>query len=216
MTMINGHIFLPYLTNWFNAPANKRVWETEMAELLDGYEQRRALRAVPRRSVSYSIFATSLQQRSRLEAELDAALLSGLACAPLFGRAALLSAGAASGTDTLVQQALVWRWQAGDYAVLLDDSGNFDAIEVSAVSGDGLTLTLASNLTHNWPAQARVWPLMFGKITAGKEQVVTDFHGATTITITELVSGRSVQIGTTPAHVPGVGEQVIGSTNVIG
>jgi hypothetical protein len=201
---------------WQTPPVSRRVWETEITEALLGQETRQALRAVARRQIIFTVTATTPSGRSRLDARVDAALKSGLGCAPLHGRACFLGANLAAGANSLTLAAGgAWNWQAGDYVALLQDDMTFDVLPVTGVAG--LVLSLAATApAYNWTLGALAWPVIFGAFTADKEAAVSGMLAQWKVTVTELVSGRSAQIGVSPAHVPGVGEQVIGSTNVIG
>ena len=120
ITIINGFVLFAHRANWITAPTGKRVWETEIAEVLPGAETRQALRSAARRQLACNLTAATLPERSRLDARVDAAKKSGLACAPLRGRgcplAQILNAG--DPTLTLAAAALAWNWQPGDYAIL--------------------------------------------------------------------------------------------------
>lgn len=214
--IINGCVLFSHGANWATAPACQRIWETEIAESLPGAEARQALRATPRRSLTFTITAATLQERSRLDARLDAAKVSGYACAPLHGRAAFLAAATAAGVNTLTLASSSWAWAAGDYAILIADDLTYDVQPVVGVDNTGLVLTLAGNTTYGWAAGALCWPLLFGKFSAGKEMPLNAWLAHQPVTIKETVSSRAAQIGATPAQPPGVGQQAIGSTNVIG
>ena len=216
ITFVNGFVLISHGANWAVNLRGKRIWQTDIAEALPGNENRSGKRAVSRRQLSFSITAQTLQERVRLEARADAAKLSGLGCAPMHGRSCVLGQIAGAGTNSLVLSQQAWTWQAGDYAILLGpDDLTFDVQPVTAVSMDGLTLTLAENLINNWPAQALCWPVIFGAFTAEKETALDPHHATQKITIAELVSSRSAQVGVTPAPIPGVGKQVVGKTNII-
>ena len=217
ITLINGCVLIPHPANWTTPPRSRRTWQTEIAEALPGAETRQALRAVARRQLTFNVTAATLQERVRLEARMDAALKSGYGFAPLHGRACYLAAAANAGDSALSLQSstLAWAWQAGDYVFLMTDDQTFDILPITNVAGSVLSLP-SSALAYNWPSGQLVWPVIFGAFTADKEEALTGWHANWKITITELVSGRRAQIGVTPAHVPGVGEQQIGSTNIVG
>lgn len=214
ITLYNGCVWLPHRPNWDQRISHKRTWQTEIAEALPGQETRQALRAVPRRQITFAILPVTLQERVRFESRLDAALKSGFACAPLHGRACGLAAAAAAGNTSLIlNHTPAWNWQAGDYVALVSDDLTFD---VAAVLGyAGTTLTLATALNYSWSASSLCWPVIFGKFSAEKLNALTNWHETASLTIAEVTSSRAAQLGSTPAHVPGVGEQIIGSTNTI-
>jgi hypothetical protein len=215
MTSINGYTLFPHPANWDVNPSWSRQWKTGVATGTTGAEQRSALRALPLHTLTYSITATTLPERSRLDARIDQATKSGFGCVPFFGRGICLSADAAAGTNTITLTDFnAWPWAAGDYIILLSDDLTFDAWLVNGVGGT--TLTLAGNLVNSWSAQERVWPLLFGKFSSEAAGLLTMDKEKMKISVAQLVSERNAQLGATPAHVPGVGEQSIGSTNTIG
>lgn len=228
--IVNGCVLFPHMSDWRTKPQHKRTWETEIAESLSGAETRTGMRAVPRRSVTFSITA-DLEERVRLEARMDAAAESGYGAAPLHGRASTLmnAAPAGSQANILLNLGGAWSWKAGDYAILILDDVTYDVAPVinATLTADGTwtadsglpvdqpALSLAVPLNYSWRANTLVWPVIFGKFSPGKETAMTGRHGAVTITVSELTSGRSAQIGAA-APGPGVGRQVIGKTNVVG
>ncbi|MDE2106249.1 MAG: hypothetical protein KGL39_54015 [Patescibacteria group bacterium] len=213
VTIINGCVFFPHANAWQAAVSGRRAWQTEVADSLPGAESRQALRAVARRQHTVTIGALSPQERVRFEARVDAALKSGYGALPLFGRCSFLSAAAASGAGAITVTTDSWHWQAGDYAALLFDDETFDVQAVTNVAGG--VLTLAGPLGFAWANGAIVRPVIFGMFTAQKEMPSNPATAAWTVSVAELTSSRAAQIGATPASVPGVGQQVIGSTNVI-
>jgi hypothetical protein len=215
VTLINGFVLISHFPNWNYPPSAKRIWDSEIAMGLPGGETRQALRAVARRQVTFTVTAQSIQERVRLEARLDAAKLSGLACAPLHGRRSVLAQAANGGGNGLTLASTAWTWQAGDYAALILNDTTFDVIEVAAVDVTGLILTLAGNLANSWAANALCWPVIFGTLTSDKAAAIDSEISQIKITIAELTSGRSAQIGVTPGAGVGVGAQRVGKTNQV-
>ncbi|MGA2788772.1 MAG: hypothetical protein ABSF60_14730, partial [Verrucomicrobiota bacterium] len=77
----------------------------------------------------------------------------------------------------------------------------------------GLVLSLAATApAYNWPLGALAWPVVFGAFTADKEAAVSGMLAQWKVTVTELVSGRSAQIGATPAGAAGIGDMKIEDT----
>jgi hypothetical protein len=214
MISIAGHTLFPHHANWAVAPAWQRRWQTGIGSGVTGAEQRAAARALPLHNLSFAITPYNLQERLRLDARMDQALKSGYACAPFFGRACFLAAGVAAGAAALDLVApAAWSWAAGDYAILLRDDEIYDVILVSSVAGS--TLNLDDVLTCAWLRGDMVRPVLFGTLAAEKQSPDSPWYATLRIAITQLVAERNAQLGSTPAHIPGVGEQVIGSTNTI-
>lgn len=213
ITYINNCVLFPHRPNWGMPPSAKRVWQSEIAASLPGNETRQSLRAVARRQVTFTVTARTLPERARWDGRVNAATKSGLACAPLHGRAAVLAANVNAGANLLTLSSSAWNWQAGDYAILIADDLTFDMAAVRVVEGN--VLTLADDLHFGWPAQALCWPLIFGKFSAQKMNALDGASGEQKITVAELTSARSVTIGNLPATVPGIGTATIGSTFIV-
>ena len=217
MTTINGHTLFPHNGWAAGGPLGyKRRWQTGVATGITGAEQRAALRAAPRHELTCSYVAATLQERSRLDARIDQAKKSGLGCLPFFGRACSLAADAAAGANSITIAANpAWTWAIGDYVIFVQDDLTFDCLPVTNVAG--AVLTLAGNLGYAWPAaSSNVWPLLFGAFSAKAQEAISDWYGKIEVTISQLIAERNAQLGVTPAVPPGVGQQAVGSTNVIG
>lgn len=214
VTLVNGHVLFSHLPDWSAKPKCKRVWETAIAETLPGMETRSALRVVARRSLTFAVTPGGIAERVRLESRLDAANLSGLACAPLHGRGSALAANQNAGDNVLHLAWTCWYWVPGDYVILVQDDLTFDVQAVRDVKG--LALTLQNPLAYAWPAAAYVWPVIFGKLDAAKETLLDGFHASQGLTITERTAAHSAQIGVLPAQPAGVGTAAVGTTDVVG
>ena len=218
VTLINGFVLFSHPADWSEAPAWSRAWETGMAASITGAEQRNAMRNLPRVKLSYLISALSLEERAVLDERLDAASKSGLACCPFIGRGSVLAAGANANAAVLTENS--WGWQPGDFVFLQTPNApqsaylNFDAIEVTAVNG--LTLTLAGNVSRNYPAGSLTWPLLFGKFAMEEQTANTSWHGDVKITVSELTPRGAQALGNVPAAPgPGVGGWKVATTLVI-
>lgn len=195
-----------------------RKWHTGISTGTLGGETRSALRAVPLHRLNCDLVAATLPERSRLDARIDQATKSGLAAIPFYGRAMLLSANAAAGTNSLTLSAAPqWTWAAGDYVVLIQDDTIYDAIKVNSTSGGGLTLQLNSNLANSWTGGAvNVWPALFGKFTPGKYAAASGHVGRWQITVEQLAGERNAQLGVvTPPAGTGIGVDVVGTSNLV-
>jgi hypothetical protein len=208
ITLVNGHVLIPHAADWSVAPTAKRTWRSEVTESLLGGEVRQALRAVPRRTLTFSITATSLGERSRLDARIDAATKSGLACVPFWGRGCPLAAAAQGNSLELAETA--WNWTAGDYGILLLSDLRFDVVQVDAVHQASLTLKAA--LGAQWHEGQLLHPLLFGKLSTEDAEQLTAWYETVSVTVTQIVGERSVTLGVIPAARPGIGQMTIGST----
>jgi hypothetical protein len=120
-----------------------------------------------------------------------------------------------SGTATLtLAGSSSWPWLIGDYVILLGlDDLTYDVQAVTNVAGG--VLSLAGNLSYTWLENSVCWPVLFGKFTGAKFNLRSPVLESVEITIKELVSSRSVQLGITPAPAAGVGTQQIGETDIV-
>jgi hypothetical protein len=210
IVVINGCVLFPHVNAWRSKPAHKRVWQTGVERGVLGNEARAAMRAVSRRQVSVELQVKDAE-RVRLESRIDAAKKSGYGALPLFGRGSYLTAPAAAGANQVSVTTDAWNWQAGDYIILLVNDQTYDIAAINDVAAG--VLTLAANLNFSWLNGWPIRPVLFGGFTADKQTVITGSYAAWRITVAELTSSRSAQIGVTPPQVPGVGQQVVGKTN---
>ena len=222
MTTINHpitgepHVLFPHQANWTTLPQWSRQWDTGLRAGIQGNEGRAALRQRALHALTFSVSARTLPERVRLDARVDEALKSGLAAVPFFGKGAWLAAPAAAG-DTglnLLDAVNAWPWAAGDYVILLGADPVFDCAPVGAVAGNALAL--GAPLQNAWVAGESARPLLFGKCSVARETLLSDWFCTVKLTVAERVNARSAQLGATPVPAPGVGEQIIGSTNVVG
>lgn len=214
--LINNHVLIPNGAEWSQRPSLKRAWQTGLASGNTGPESRFALRSVPRVTLAFNITPTSIIATQQLDDRLRAAIKSGLAVVPFHGRGAALAADADAGA-TEVQIYSNWNWQAGDYFFAGDES-SYDAIPVAAAAlAAGIwTLTLDDPLELDHVIGELAWPLLFGNLSLPEVTALTPRVGPVRIEITELVSGRSAQIGAVVPDVgTGIGHMAIGSTFVI-
>jgi len=214
MIAINGYTLFPHPADWSTQPDNVEDWQSGIGTGVLGNEQRAGLRDLPLESLTFIITAQSLQERCRLDARLDQALKSGLACIPYFGMGSALAAPVNAGANAVGIQDAVnpWPWAAGDYAIIVGaDDTVYDVLPVTVVAGNTLQFG-AGALNYGWVRKI-VRPLLFGKISTEKQTVLTNWHTPVKLTVKQQVNPRSAQIGITPPLVPGVGQQIVGKTN---
>ena len=211
ITLVNNHVLIPHAADWASSPSMDSEWQTQFSEALPGSEIRQALRAQCRRTLSFMFTATTIQERARFDARWDAAAKSGLAAVPFFGRSCTLSDAASETDESITVAPGGWDWAVGDYIVLMNGDQMVDCHAIASVAGD--TLTLETALNHDWPADFIVRPVFFGKFSAEKSPVLTSWHESVSISVSQLVSERSAQLGSvTPPAGSGIGTMIIGST----
>lgn len=192
METINGHILLPWLPNWKQTVELRRRWETQVVASVFGSETRSSLRAVARRTLSFTPSIRTLQERSRLDDELRAALQSSKACVPFAGRACVLAADCDADVVQLTAEA--WPWAVDDWIFFWEPLTRlYEVGQIEAV--DGAELTLVDDVSRTYAARLQVWPLLFGKIDEDNMVAVTSHHGTFTITLTENTPATSAVLG---------------------
>ena len=215
VTLVNNHVLFPHPADWRTRPEWSRRWENEITDAVTGAETRRALRSQPRVSLAFTITPRTIDERARLSDRVLAATKSGLACAPYHGRAASLDADG-SGTEITVRAGRTWA--VGDYIFLRASDDSYEVRQLTAVNlAAGIwTLEFADALTAEYPAGAFVWPLIFGAFDAGEMSARSPVVGPIRVTIRELVSLASAQLGAVaPPGGTGIGSMAIGSTFVV-
>src|ERR1017187_1091738 len=161
VALVNGSVILPTRPNWRDTVTWKRSWQTTIAGALQGQEDRRALRRIPRVMLNWLITTLSTEESAVLETRINAALKSGLACTGYWGHAAEIASDV-TGTSAAIEPGS-WPWAAGDYVLFIDPTtGTFDAIKVDSVSGS--TLTLHTSVSQTYKACWLCWPIIFGKL----------------------------------------------------
>ena len=215
--LVNDHVLLPDTADWSTPPKWSRRWHNEIADGVTGAEARAALRAQPRISLSYQLTPASVAAAQMLDDRLRAALKSGLACCPFFGRGGEITSNAGIG-DEVVSVQDAFTWAAGDYFFVGDEINGEAIMVTAAVLTDGVwELTLDAAFTSAHLAGALGWPLLFGQPVVSELQALTTRLATVPITLTELVSARSAQLGTVTAPGgAGIGVMAIGSTFIIG
>lgn len=205
MDTVNNHILLPFPPNWKARPDWSRRWSSEIAEGVLGSESRRALRAAPLRSLSFTVLARELTELTRLDDAILAAKKTGLACAPFHGRGYELA------EDVFLDGAALtrnWSPAFASWLFLANSADEYEVREITDYAADALTFDDAVGRTYY--AGTLCWPLIFGKFTVAQMAGRSGDHAAVKLTITELVSPLSVQLGeVTPPAGGGIGVMAI-------
>lgn len=211
---VNDHVLFPEPADWADAPDWQREWQNVIAEAVTGAESRNALRIKPRISLSFKVTPCSLVEQTEFDDRIRQAKKNGLACSPYHGRGCVLQEATMGATDTvLVDDRFPWR--AGDVAFFRNQAGFYEyrTVETAALDAGIWTLELDEELTGIYPANSFVWLLLFGKFSTADMSVLSPKTGPARITIQELISSRSEQVGeVTPAVGDGIGFWKIGDT----
>lgn len=131
---------------------------TDVQASEDGTEQRRQLRVVPRRDVSFLARSSEAHRTGWLDALIDGAQATSLAV-PLWPLGAfLVSAVTAGAGRTLAVDSTADRFVNGGYAVLWTHEGRAEEVLITGLTGT----TLTADLTLDWPAGTFVIPSVRG------------------------------------------------------
>jgi hypothetical protein len=184
VTLVHGHVLFPHYPDWTRGVRRQRRWQTEVDRALSGAEARVALRPKPREQLAFRVEARDPDDLARLLARVDAALKSGLACCPAWGRGLPLVAVAGEAVE-LGREA----WadvQAGSFLFLAAPDGGetFEVVEVAEVDAD--TVTLTGDALGAWGAGDWAWPLLFGRPAFSVFEHRTDWHARVSVTLTTL------------------------------
>lgn len=217
LTVVNDHVLFPHRANWATDPEWTRTWQSKITTGLKGPESRSAMRATPRVSLKWEPSIRNLQEQNQLDDRIRAALKSGKACCPFWGRASLLQLACTSTTATL--QSTPWPWAIGDSIFFLDQATReWNVRSLTNVSGSVLTLNTA--VSRTWLANTPVWPLLFGKLDEATMAAETNHFSRCPIAIVETSpagAGETVGEYTPPDPDPdlGIGDMEIGDSFLV-
>lgn len=169
----------PFPPNWSTPVSESLEWKTDILRAFSGGEQRRGLRAVPRRSFEFGMLLTG-QQASLLEAYLWGWQHKHFAL-PVWTDRTTLLADVESGSTTLPLNTDLLGFRAGDYALIYDNTRRFEVVKVSAVSQSALDI---DGLTDwDWAAGTHVYPLL---LTHMRETVSPTRHTGSTVAVSSV------------------------------
>ena len=149
----------PIAPDWRPGIRERLEWLTDVLIARDGTEQRVRLRDYPRRSLEYSILASSAAQ------PLDALLwgLQGrLVAVPLWWDATRLTAALSAGATSITLDTATRDYQAGGLLALGDGQASQELAEIDTVSAG--SLTLVRPLTANWPVGTIAAPARYARL----------------------------------------------------
>lgn len=155
-------ILVPFAPNWSNGVEETLSFRSTVTRSWDGTEQRRSLRAIPRRRLAYTALLTGLEVE-RLD-NLMYGWQGRLFAVPLWAEPASLLADASVGDTTLTFSSANRTFAAGGLMALWRDSSVNEVREITSIVGD--TVTLRSPLTNAWPAGSRAYPAMVSSLAS--------------------------------------------------
>jgi hypothetical protein len=156
-------VFWPRM-DWSERFKESMEWYTEILTSYSGCEQRIQHRTKPRYSVSYRVLTLDQYQTALLENQLfcSQANIWGV---PWWPEAVLTTSEAIQGSTTIsVQTALSPSFEDGGLALLYLDSRTFEAVPITFVNSDHLSLSVG--LANTWPINSRIIPMRRGYMTS--------------------------------------------------
>lgn len=168
--------------DWSEPVEDVRRYLTDVLTGTDGNEQRRQLRARPRRTIRYRSVLLERGEATRILEGLR--VLGGAwATVPLWCDATVLTSAAALGGTALTCDTTGREFRTGvDAALLVRDSQTFELLRVETVTSTGLTVHLDEPLQAAWAAGTAVVPLVRGRMLSPAEfEWVTDQEAILTV-----------------------------------
>lgn len=154
------------LPNWKDGVLERIEYLTDILSGERATEQRRALRAVPRRSIEVG-FARSRAVQDRLHNFFTGVGLQQF-LVPLWFEQYRLGAeiGPADTTISFPSDDLDMReFRVGDVALIIDKNPDvFDVVTIDAVDAEAGTITIGAGVTLTWHASARIVPLRSARL----------------------------------------------------
>lgn len=154
-------VLWPIRPDWARGVTERLEWATDVLPAYDGTEQRVRLRSNARRSLEMDFLA------SGHDARIAETLLFGWGgrkyCLPVWMERDVLAAPVAAGSTTLtVTDAALKDYRVGGLVVLWASTAQAEAVEISAIAGN--TLTLKTATSRAYPAGASVCPGALARI----------------------------------------------------
>lgn len=189
VALVNNCVVMPHLPDWGQRVNCGRKWATATVEGLSFTQDRQANRKIPLRSLSFVLRPYHIQERARIVERVAAALQSGAAMVPFWGRGVQLTA-SASGTTATVDSS--WPWAVGDWVFFADPAAygaeRWDVRQITGIAGS--VLTFGSALSRTYAAGTQCWPVLMGTLASESWQCLTNHDADIGITITEPLGTR--------------------------
>lgn len=163
---IDGHVLLPHQADWSRSPSQKRVWRSNVAAALTGFEDRSSLRSGAWLNLSYDVLPTDHVERARLEDRARAAARAAKVAVPHWGMGCALNASVEAEDADVVFDRSNHGFAKGTLLFFQSSEPSaydeWDVAVVAVVGGDG-NVTLSSGLGFSYRAGDFAWPLLLGK-----------------------------------------------------
>ena len=174
--------------NWqAGEPTVPQEHQTIIREALDLSEERRRARPRALFGIAYEAMTLSAQETGYHRKVIEQAQAMPMGC-PFWAHMTLLTADTAAGaTELPVDNCNEFLFTSLKYALIMDRFDNWEVVEVTGVSSDGVTLTLAGPTIKDWTAAedpftgARVYPVMYGELKRASFTAINDEESTASI-----------------------------------
>lgn len=148
-------VLWPIDPNWINAVDEQLAWLNDVMAAKNGAQQARAIRAIPRRSLSMHVLAQGDQRRllDVLAFDLGVSPFE----LPIWADAQVLASALASTATSVSCETDGYDFADGGKAVLYESPTSWEIIHIATVGTS--TLVLSAATVASWPAGTRLYPL---------------------------------------------------------
>lgn len=186
VTTYNDAVVIPHAPDWRQPVEWSRSWDTRIESAVTGSESRVGMRLKPRQRIRFRLVPQDLTERRWLADRLRAAAKAGRAIVPHWGRGLEVAANASG--KKLSVTADGFQSQPGDVLFIhRPDLEGFNLFDLAVVVfHENKTIHLADPLSRAYPAGARVYPTILGKVTLGELEALDDWRQAVSVEVLQL------------------------------
>lgn len=150
----------PFRPNWKNTLLERLEWSTDVFESKNATEDRISLRALPRRSLEYTLMV-----RDHSLARLDAMLWRWQAerfVVPIWTDPQRITSSLPAGETVIPAVTADYDFAPAAMAVLWGSDSLYEVVQIASVETNSLTLVAAT--AQAWPAGTKLFPARFGRL----------------------------------------------------
>ena len=182
----NDAVVIPHAPDRRQPVEWSRSWDTRIESAVTGSESRVGMRLKPRQRIRFRLVPQDLTERRWLADQLRAAAKAAKAIVPHWGRGLEVAASASGKKVTVTVDG--FQSQPGDVLFIhLPDLEGFNLFDLAVVVfHESKTIHLADPLARAYPAGARVYPTILGKVTLGALAALDDWRQAVSVEVLQL------------------------------
>jgi hypothetical protein len=195
----NRIVVFPFLADWKDGISEQLSWMSSVERSYDGSEQRRELRNAPRKNLQYQIKLLDRNDSARFENILFGWQGRSFAV-PIPTSRTRLTATVGAASSILPIDTRDRGFYAGQAAVIMLSSKEFEAVEIATVSDSQVTLVRPT--AQSWPKSAYVFAA--GTAHLQQQQVfnrANDFYGSSPLNWDFSVTDQNANVQTGAAAV---------------